>query len=114
MIKSDYKFIDPHKGSLSKKVGVFADTFLGPVAKYGGYAMVGTGIIIGSLFGALWWLDKNASWIQGAWPVLITWAFAFNKLPTQGWKCLEDKFNMRFVLPMAVLSTIGFVFGLLR
>ena len=75
--------------------------------------MLGSGVIGISLLGAFWWLDKNASWVQGAWPVLITWALAFNRLPTQGRKCLEDKFNMRFVLPMAVFSTIGFVIGLL-
>jgi len=39
------------------------------------------------------------------------WGFAFNKLPTQGLECLKDKFNMRFVLPLAVLSSIGFAAG---
>jgi hypothetical protein len=114
MSHKDYKAIETNKSTLVRNALSFADTFLSPVAKFGLYAMLGIPVIVGALFGALWWLDKNASWLQGAWPVLLLWALAFNRLPTQGRKCLEGKFNMRFVLPMAVLSTIGFVIGLFR
>ena len=114
MSDKDYKASETHKSTLARGATSFAYTFLSPVAKFGLYAMLGIPVIVGSLFGALWWLDKNASWMQGAWPVVILWALAFNQLPTQGRKCLEDKFNMRFVLPMAVLSTIGFVIDLFR
>jgi hypothetical protein len=90
------------------------DGAISVIARLGTYLMLGGATVILGLFGGLWWLDSRASWPQGFFPVLILWGLAFNKLPTQGRRCLEDKFKMRFVVPVAVLSSIGFVAGLLQ
>jgi len=65
-----------------------------------------------ALLSGLWWLSPKGHWQSGAWGTAVLWAFAFNRLPTQGRKCLENKFNMRFVLPCAVLSALGCAAGL--
>ena len=83
------------------------------IAKFGGYAMVGVGFIIVAIFGATWWLDPKDSWLRGAFCIAFLWGSIFNKLPTQGLACLKDQFNMRFVLPLAILSSIGFAIGFL-
>ena len=70
--------------------------------------------VLVALFGGLWWLTPKDTWVGGAICVLILWGFAFNKLPTQGLECLKNKFNMRFVLPLALLSTLGFAIGFFR
>lgn len=78
------------------------------------YALFGSGFVLIALFGGLWWLTPGTTWEQGFLLVIMQWAYAFNKLPTQGLECLKDRFNMRFVLPLAVLSTIGFAVGFFR
>jgi hypothetical protein len=80
------------------------------IMKFLTLALICPGFVIIALFGGLWWLIGN-SWGQGAISVIGLWALAFNKLPTQGLECLKDKFNMRFFLPLAILSTIGFSIG---
>jgi len=84
------------------------------IAKFGVYAMFGVGFIIVAIFGATWWLDPKDSWLRGAFYIAFLWAWIFNKFPTQGLACLKDQFNMKFVLPLAILSSIGFAIGFLR
>lgn len=78
------------------------------------YALMGSAAVLIALLSGLWWLTPGDTWVGGAIGVLILWGFAFNKLPTQGLECLKDKFNMRFVLPLAVLSTLGFIIGFFK
>lgn len=75
------------------------------------YGMIGSAFVLMALLSGLWWLTPGNTWVGGAIGVLLLWGFAFNKLPTQGSECLKDKFNMRFILPLAVLSSIGFAMG---
>jgi hypothetical protein len=84
------------------------------IAKYGLYALYGVSFIIPAIFGATWWLDPKGSWLRGAIWIVLLWGWIFNKLPTQGLACLNNQFNMRFVLPLAILSSIGFAIGFLR
>ena len=81
------------------------------IMKFLTLALICPGFIIIALFGGLWWLLPGSAWGKGAICIIGLWGFAFNKLPTRGLECLKDKFNMRFVLPLAVLSSIGFAAG---
>ena len=81
------------------------------IMKFLTLALIGSTAVLIALLSGLWWLTPKNTWVGGAIGVLILWGFAFNKLPTQGLECLKDKFNMRFVLPLAVLSSIGFAAG---
>jgi|GEM_PF-4690433 hypothetical protein len=84
------------------------------IAKYGLYTLFEVSFFIVAIFGATWWLDPKGSWLRGAISVVLMWGWIFNKLPTQGFACLNNRFNMRFVLPLTILSSIGFATGFFR
>jgi len=82
--------------------------------KYFALLLITPLFILLAIFGGFWWIfpetpnEKFGSAIF----IICLWVWVINDLPKKGWKaCMEDRFNIRFVLPLAVLSTIGYVVG---
>ena len=85
------------------------------VAKFGLYTILGVLFLLFAILGGTWWwLDPQHSWMHGALYIVLLWGWMFNRLPTQGLACLKNEFNMRFIFPLAILSSIGFAIGFFR
>lgn len=65
-----------------------------------------------SAMGGFWWLVEKSTIAQGTVGMLVITAFAFNRVPTQGWLWFAHKKVRWFYLPVWFLNVCAFVFGL--
>lgn len=70
------------------------------------------GILLVSVIAGLWWAISGMTYINGLVFLIGLWVMAFDLVPVEGLKYLRRKEVRFFILPLACISTVGFLYGL--
>ena len=71
------------------------------------------GIILISAMTSFWWNAEEPNILRASLLLISLWVIVFNFLPLSGFKCLKEPFVMFFSLPVSVISTLLYLYGVI-